>query len=210
VSGRGCDGDNFYGPLERGDIVNRKDTFHSVRDKLTVVPTAPSRGRRKLVLSVRSLVPTMGEALASLWGWANVPFGLGVAIGRAGRVTRGRPLSLAHSEELRSLFRARATLSPVSRAVAGLEPTSQQALQRARVVRRTFAGSLAATKRRAPCVQIKLQVVSGPGRGPHPSRLDSRPRGQTWPTLGGGEAEAAVPKTVLWVLWPRPGLVVLK
>uniref|UniRef100_A0A250Y7W4 Unconventional myosin-XVIIIb n=1 Tax=Castor canadensis TaxID=51338 RepID=A0A250Y7W4_CASCN len=67
-------------------------------------------------------------------------------------------LQQSQREELRSLFRARATLSPVSRAVAGLEPTSQQALQRARVVRRTFAGSLAATKRRAPCVQIKLQV----------------------------------------------------
>uniref|UniRef100_A0A8C0X584 Myosin motor domain-containing protein n=1 Tax=Castor canadensis TaxID=51338 RepID=A0A8C0X584_CASCN len=67
-------------------------------------------------------------------------------------------LQQSQRSELRSLFRARATLSPVSRAVAGLEPTSQQALQRARVVRRTFAGSLAATKRRAPCVQIKLQV----------------------------------------------------
>lgn len=47
------------------------------------------------------------------------------------------------------------------RAVAGLEGTSQQAQQRSCVVRRTFASSLAAVKRKAPCSQIKLQMVSG-------------------------------------------------
>ncbi|XP_057602671.1 unconventional myosin-XVIIIb [Hippopotamus amphibius kiboko] len=61
-------------------------------------------------------------------------------------------------EELRGLFQARAQLSPVCRAVAGLEGTSQQAQQRSCVVRRTFASSVAAVKRKAPCSQIKLQV----------------------------------------------------
>ncbi|XP_023599217.1 unconventional myosin-XVIIIb [Myotis lucifugus] len=70
------------------------------------------------------------------------------------------PQVLQHSkrEELRSLFQARAKLPPVCRAVAGLEGTSQQALQRSCAVRRTFASSFAAVKRRAPCSQIKLQM----------------------------------------------------
>ncbi|XP_012499559.1 PREDICTED: unconventional myosin-XVIIIb [Propithecus coquereli] len=67
-------------------------------------------------------------------------------------------LQQSKREELRSLFQARAKLPPVCRAVAGLEGTSQQALQRSRVVRRTFAGSLAAVRRKAPCSQIKLQM----------------------------------------------------
>ena len=66
-------------------------------------------------------------------------------------------------EELQSLFQARAKLAPVCRAVAGLEGTSQQALHRSRLVRRAFASSLAAVKRKAPCTQIKLQMVSGLG-----------------------------------------------
>ncbi|GAB1290007.1 Myosin XVIIIb [Apodemus speciosus] len=61
-------------------------------------------------------------------------------------------------EELQSLFQARAKLPPVCRAVAGLEGTSQQALHRSRLVRRAFASSLAAVKRKAPCTQIKLQM----------------------------------------------------
>lgn len=64
-------------------------------------------------------------------------------------------------EELRGLFQARAKLSPVCRAIAGLEGTSQQAQQRSCAVRRTFASSFAAVKRKAPCSQIKLQMVSG-------------------------------------------------
>ncbi|XP_043294022.1 unconventional myosin-XVIIIb isoform X2 [Cervus canadensis] len=70
------------------------------------------------------------------------------------------PQVLQHSsrEELRSLFQSRAKLSPVCRAVAGLEGTSQQAQQRNCAVRRTFASSLAAVKRKAPCSQIKLQM----------------------------------------------------
>uniref|UniRef100_A0A8C5JWF3 Myosin XVIIIb n=1 Tax=Jaculus jaculus TaxID=51337 RepID=A0A8C5JWF3_JACJA len=67
-------------------------------------------------------------------------------------------LQQSKREELRSLFQPRANLPPVCRAVAGLEGTSQQAVHRSRVVRRTFASSLAAVKRKAPCVQIKLQM----------------------------------------------------
>ncbi|XP_058137546.1 unconventional myosin-XVIIIb isoform X2 [Dasypus novemcinctus] len=67
-------------------------------------------------------------------------------------------LQQSKREELRSLFQPRANLSPVCRAVAGLEGTSQQALQRICAVRRTFASSLAAVKRKAVCTQIKLQM----------------------------------------------------
>ncbi|XP_068419318.1 unconventional myosin-XVIIIb isoform X1 [Eschrichtius robustus] len=67
-------------------------------------------------------------------------------------------LQQSKREELRGLFQARAKLSPVCRAVAGLEGTSQQAQQRSCTVRRTFASSLAAVKRKAPCSQIKLQM----------------------------------------------------
>ncbi|KAF6082176.1 myosin XVIIIB [Phyllostomus discolor] len=67
-------------------------------------------------------------------------------------------LQQSKREELRSLFQARAKLSPVCRAVAGLEGTSQQALQRSCTVRRVFASSFAAVKRKAPCSQIKLQM----------------------------------------------------
>ncbi|XP_006869250.1 PREDICTED: unconventional myosin-XVIIIb [Chrysochloris asiatica] len=61
-------------------------------------------------------------------------------------------------EELRSLFQSRIKLPPICRAVAGLEGTSQQALQRICAVRRTFASSLAAVKRKAACTQIRLQM----------------------------------------------------
>ncbi|XP_023567613.1 unconventional myosin-XVIIIb [Octodon degus] len=61
-------------------------------------------------------------------------------------------------EELRSLFHGRAKLPPVCQAVTGLEGTSQQALHRSHVVKRTFASTLASTRRRAPCSQIKLQM----------------------------------------------------
>ncbi|KAB0370039.1 hypothetical protein FD755_018001 [Muntiacus reevesi] len=67
-------------------------------------------------------------------------------------------LQRSSREELRNLFQSRAKLSPVCRAVAGLEGTSQQAQQRNCAVRRTFASSLAAVKRKAPCSQIKLQM----------------------------------------------------
>ncbi|KAM6166373.1 unconventional myosin-XVIIIb [Erethizon dorsatum] len=67
-------------------------------------------------------------------------------------------LQQSKREELRSLFQGRAKLPPVCQAVAGLEGTSQQALYRSRVIKRTFASSLASARRRAPCSQIKLQM----------------------------------------------------
>ncbi|XP_073080091.1 unconventional myosin-XVIIIb isoform X1 [Manis javanica] len=67
-------------------------------------------------------------------------------------------LQQSRREELRRLFQPRAQVPPVCRAVAGLEGTSSQALQRCRAVRRTFASSFAAVRRKAPCSQIKLQM----------------------------------------------------
>lgn len=52
----------------------------------------------------------------------------------------------------------------VCRAVAGLEGCSQAALQRNACIRKVFAGSLAAVRRRSVCAQLKLQAVSA-GRG---------------------------------------------
>lgn len=81
-------------------------------------------------------------------------------MGELPRESPATPSLFLTREELQSLFQARAKLPPVCRAVAGLEGTSQQALHRSRVVRRAFASSLAAVKRKAPCAQIKLQMVS--------------------------------------------------
>ncbi|XP_047417535.1 unconventional myosin-XVIIIb [Sciurus carolinensis] len=67
-------------------------------------------------------------------------------------------LQQSKREELQSLFQARAKLPPVCRAVAGLEGSSERASLRSRVARRTFASSLGAVRRRAPCSQVKLQV----------------------------------------------------
>ncbi|XP_008061792.1 unconventional myosin-XVIIIb [Carlito syrichta] len=67
-------------------------------------------------------------------------------------------LQQSKREELRILVQARAKLPPMCWAVAGLEGTSQQALQRNRIVRRAFTSSLAAVKRKAPCSHIKLQM----------------------------------------------------
>uniref|UniRef100_A0A673T4A1 Myosin XVIIIB n=1 Tax=Suricata suricatta TaxID=37032 RepID=A0A673T4A1_SURSU len=69
-----------------------------------------------------------------------------------------RLLQQSKREDLRSLFQARAKLPPVSWTVAGLEGASQQALQRNRTVRKAFASSFAAVKRKALCSQIKLQM----------------------------------------------------
>ncbi|XP_070131413.1 unconventional myosin-XVIIIb [Equus caballus] len=114
-------------------------------------------------------------------------------------------LQQSNREELRRLFQARAKLPPVCRAVAGLEGASPQALQRSCVVRRTFASSFAAVRRRAPCSQIKLQMdaltsvirrsqlhfihclLPGPvveGRGGQGSSTSLQPGGDE-PTAGG-------------------------
>ncbi|XP_055972547.1 unconventional myosin-XVIIIb, partial [Sorex fumeus] len=70
------------------------------------------------------------------------------------------PQILQHSqrEELRSLFQGRAKLPPVCRALAGLDGTSQQALQRGCALRRTFARGPSAVRRRASCAQVQLQM----------------------------------------------------
>ncbi|XP_077016812.1 unconventional myosin-XVIIIb isoform X2 [Tamandua tetradactyla] len=67
-------------------------------------------------------------------------------------------LQQSKREELRSLFQPWSNLPPVCRGMAGLEGTSQQALQRTWALRRTFASSLAAVKRKAVCAQFKLQM----------------------------------------------------
>lgn len=54
--------------------------------------------------------------------------------------------------------RARAPLS--CRALAGLDGRSQAALHRNACLRKTFASSFAALRKRAVCAQIKLQAVS--------------------------------------------------
>ncbi|XP_074151333.1 unconventional myosin-XVIIIb [Sminthopsis crassicaudata] len=61
-------------------------------------------------------------------------------------------------EDLSSLFLPRSRVPPVCRAVAGMEGCSQQALHRVGCVRKTFASSLAAVKRKAVCTQIILQM----------------------------------------------------
>lgn len=54
--------------------------------------------------------------------------------------------------------RSRALLA--CRAVAGLEGRSQAVLHRNACVRKTFASSFAAVKKRSVCAQLKLQAVS--------------------------------------------------
>ncbi|XP_045390306.1 unconventional myosin-XVIIIb isoform X1 [Lemur catta] len=112
-------------------------------------------------------------------------------------------LQQSKREELRSLFQARAKLPPVCRAVAGLEGTSQQALRRGHVVRRTFAGSLAALKRKAPCPQIKLQTDALTGMirrsrlhfihclVPHPVVESRGGQGSSMPPEPGGDKPGA-------------------
>lgn len=89
-----------------------------------------------------------------------------------------------------SLFAGRAgTALVLSGSVAGLEGGSQLALRRATSMRKTFTTGMAAVKKKSLCIQIKLQVVSGPalpsgarisdrapGRGP-PSAAHARARG---------------------------------
>lgn len=95
-----------------------------------------------------------------------------------GELLRESPATLSlflTREELQSLFQARAKLPPVCLAVSGLEGTSQQAVHRNRVVRRAFANSLAAVKRKAPCAQIKLQMVSEAPRDLEPTQQGPPP-----------------------------------
>ncbi|KAJ7309890.1 hypothetical protein JRQ81_007966 [Phrynocephalus forsythii] len=61
-------------------------------------------------------------------------------------------------EALRTLFLPRSKMPLVCRSVAGLEGHSEQALQRIGCVRKTFASSTAAVRKRSVCAQIKLQL----------------------------------------------------
>ncbi|XP_043833417.1 unconventional myosin-XVIIIb [Dromiciops gliroides] len=67
-------------------------------------------------------------------------------------------LKQSSREDLSSLFLPRSRVPPVCQAVAGMEGYSQQALHRIGCVRKTFASSLAAVKRKAVCTQIILQM----------------------------------------------------
>ncbi|XP_040272499.1 unconventional myosin-XVIIIb isoform X1 [Bufo bufo] len=59
---------------------------------------------------------------------------------------------------LKDLFSPRAKFPLICRSVAGMEGKSQQAMQRVSCVRKTFASSFAAVKRKSVCAQIKLQM----------------------------------------------------
>ncbi|KAM3938083.1 unconventional myosin-XVIIIb [Leptodactylus fuscus] len=59
---------------------------------------------------------------------------------------------------LKDLFLPRTKFPLICRSVAGMEGKSQQAMQRVSCVRKTFASSFAAVKRKSVCAQIKLQT----------------------------------------------------
>uniref|UniRef100_H0ZB93 Myosin motor domain-containing protein n=1 Tax=Taeniopygia guttata TaxID=59729 RepID=H0ZB93_TAEGU len=59
---------------------------------------------------------------------------------------------------LRELLRPRASAPPCCRALAGLEGRSQAALHRNSCLRKTFASSFAAPRKRSVCAQLKLQA----------------------------------------------------
>ncbi|XP_054248542.1 unconventional myosin-XVIIIb [Indicator indicator] len=59
---------------------------------------------------------------------------------------------------VRELVEPRARAVPACRAVAGLEGRSQAALRRNACVRKTFASSFAAVRKRSVCAQLKLQA----------------------------------------------------
>uniref|UniRef100_F6WUI3 Myosin 18b n=1 Tax=Xenopus tropicalis TaxID=8364 RepID=F6WUI3_XENTR len=59
---------------------------------------------------------------------------------------------------VKDLFAPRAKFPLICRSVSGMEGKSQQALQRISCVRKTFASSFAAVRRRSVCGQIKLQM----------------------------------------------------
>ncbi|XP_075681988.1 unconventional myosin-XVIIIb [Rhinoderma darwinii] len=67
---------------------------------------------------------------------------------------------LQHSkiDYLKDLFSPRAKFPLICRSIAGMEGKSQQAMQRVSCVRKTFASSFAAVKRKSVCAQIKLQM----------------------------------------------------
>ncbi|XP_053325374.1 unconventional myosin-XVIIIb [Spea bombifrons] len=67
-------------------------------------------------------------------------------------------LQLSKMDYVKDLFLPRAKFPLICRSVAGMEGKSQQSLQRIGCVRKTFASSFAAVRRRSVCAQIKLQM----------------------------------------------------
>ncbi|XP_075425072.1 unconventional myosin-XVIIIb isoform X2 [Ascaphus truei] len=67
-------------------------------------------------------------------------------------------LQLSRIDYVKDLFSPRAKFPLICRSVAGMEGKSQQALQRISCVRKTFASSFAAVRRKSVCAQIKLQM----------------------------------------------------
>lgn len=71
-----------------------------------------------------------------------------------------RPLARPDRDAVKELVLPRSRAPLACRAVAGLEGRSQAVLHRNACVRKTFAGSFAAVKKRSVCAQLKLQAVS--------------------------------------------------
>ncbi|XP_063310710.1 unconventional myosin-XVIIIb isoform X1 [Pelobates fuscus] len=67
-------------------------------------------------------------------------------------------LHQSRMDYIKDLFLPRAKFPLICRSLAGMEGKSQQALQRISCVRKTFASSFAAVRRKSVCAQIKLQV----------------------------------------------------
>lgn len=71
-----------------------------------------------------------------------------------------RLISRPNRAAVKELVLPRSQVPLACRAVAGLEGRSQAVLHRNGCVRKTFASSFAAVKKRSVCAQLKLQVVS--------------------------------------------------
>ncbi|KAM9118433.1 unconventional myosin-XVIIIb [Pangshura tecta] len=67
-------------------------------------------------------------------------------------------IQVLQQSKMQKLFLPRSKMPLICRSVAGLEGSSQQALQRTGCVRKTFTSSLAAVKKKSVCAQIKLQM----------------------------------------------------
>ncbi|XP_053558065.1 unconventional myosin-XVIIIb [Bombina bombina] len=67
-------------------------------------------------------------------------------------------LQQSRNDYVKDLFLPRAKFPLICRSIAGMEGKSQQTLQRISCVRKTFATSFAAVRRKSVCAQIKLQM----------------------------------------------------
>lgn len=105
-------------------------------------------------------------------------------------------LLIARSEAVRELVEPRVRMPLGCRAVAGLEGCSQAALHRSACVRKSFASSFAAVRKRSVCAQLKLQAVSA--RGP--------PGSAPW----GCVPQRPEPGVLLWACGSIPGKRIMK